>query len=162
MTRYWRGEHDTSPRTRIVHALNVTILLDRNQNRTLRSTNLEVLRDGDFKLVVGKQEAASWFGAFAPVVNESLLPMLNELDRRRQALSYLEAHLSSAELRSRRSRLRRNSSRVSHAAFAWHTALRKASACGAAPCLFNIAEDPEERHDLSAAMPNKVTAPPLT
>ena len=95
MTRYWRGEHDTSPRTRIVHALNVTILLDRNQNRTLRSTNLEVLRDGDFKLVVGKQEAASWFGAFAPVVNESLLPMLNELDRRRQALSYLEAHLSS-------------------------------------------------------------------
>lgn len=98
---YISGTNATAPRTRVVHEHN---LFD-------SPTPTGALRDGDFKLIVGTEPSADWYG----------------LDS--------SGHFCPPR-----------------------TGTQKfPTACSAAqPCLFNIAEDPEERNDLAASNPSKV------
>jgi hypothetical protein len=91
---------------------------------------------GDYKLLVGPQKQASWFGAFSP--NASF----NEPAAKEAAAT---THSPPARCPARQPQRR------------GPLAFEK-TACVDAPCLFDIRSDPTEHNDLAQAMPAKVEA----
>lgn len=151
MLPYIFGGAAASPRTRIVHLIGLVTYRRRADDQSWELAPKSVwhrpagvLRSGDFKLIVGSHDQASWFGAFSPALNASALAILSAAE---------QASVASGRQKSVHARLRQ----VRRQVYAQHVANQQRSACSELePCLFDVASDPEERLDLAKALPSKL------
>lgn len=162
LSSWWRGStvlsaggaavEPPSPRVEIVHDIN-------GYRRAGNQSG--VIRIGDWKLLAKRQIQASWFGPFAPeapanvsVAQERVRVALDQ--NTNEQIMGQKGEARGAMRRARRSLLAEASS-LKEEVRAGQNAARNAYACSLGrPCLFNIADDPSEVHNLAPQMPAKV------
>lgn len=154
MSDWWLEDSAVaSPRQEIVHDLhtfhkgNTSMLLG------------GVLRVGDWKLIAHKERQASWFGDFSPQPSLNVTLMQRRAD---EAFAYLRSQWRShtigrAWYMRQRNALSQESTQLRQLEKAGMLEQLKKTACAASdPCLFDIARDPQERHNLALAFPKRV------
>lgn len=149
LSEWWAGRAHGSPRYEILHE---------------HSPGIAVLRRGDFKLIAQPTKQAHWFGEFSPHFNSSLLEATAIHDAwLDKSLAVLRAQRAAGNLSKRehflqRVRLMRSPSPMKPVSRYLGALLEREECSFKQPCLYNIAEDPEERHDLAKQLPQKAAA----
>ena len=145
LSAWLRGAQRRSPRDFIVHGHQ---RLASGQAERLRATQVGsfwgALRVGDFKLLVGPQAQASWFGAFSPnaTYDECVASTANATPAERVASP------GNQSIKRVRARCLQRRGQAAH----------QATACEGAPCLYDVRADPGEHEDLAARLPQVVAA----
>ena len=159
VSEYLLGRMPSSPRTIIIHQLGMW-----RKNDRINGTSLAAIRVGEWKLLVGKHSQAHWFGDFSPAQNKSEALALMEIAGQFRVLEQARAKLLATPNATFKREVRMMRAGVVRANNHWRrTVLSANHLAGAttlcnetAPCLFHVAADPEERHDLAKERPDKL------
>jgi arylsulfatase B len=159
MSSWWlSGQPEApSPRQEIVHDLNA---YSRGGADGVRRRS-GVIRVGAWKLLAKRSGQAAYFGAFSPEPPANISAARIDAEAALSALVLRQRttsdRLGFVDFRARRRALQGKIAALKQEGQARLRALDTAAACSLLrPCLFNIARDPIERHDVSSQHPQHV------
>lgn len=139
-----------SPRLEIIHDLNG--YSRRGADGVRRRSG--VIRVGRWKLVAKRSAQAAWFGPFSPEAPANVSAALRSVRAAMAALSLQRASagLRAADVRKRRRAMQREAAALTAESKGRLRAMEAAAECSLFhPCLYDIAADPAERHDVAKA-----------